>query len=302
MKTVILFAAALASLANIPSMSQQTDLSARQSASSSTVGYHVNESSSTAVYAQRSQSSAAMNGAANESAVKSEEMRPVNTELVGKLDTKSAKVGDRVAVKTTETTKTADGTVIPKGTRLVGHVTSVQPHGAGSANSQMAIQFDRAELKSGQGMAIHSEIRSVSPPASATMADTSGDEAFGGPRIGGGSMGGNARISGGGRAVLSGATGTEGRLGTGVVSTANGNLHESSHAVATAVGTVNHANPIAGAAGNTSTRGAVRATGVHGVMLAGGSAEGTSGTLSATKQNVHLESGTQMVLGVSPTR
>ena len=40
-------------------------------------------------------------------------------ELQDKLDSKTAKVGDSVVVKT------ADGTEIPKGTKLVGRVTDV---------------------------------------------------------------------------------------------------------------------------------------------------------------------------------
>ena len=48
-------------------------------------------------------------------------------ELEGKLDSRTAKVGDRVVLKTTEKVLTADGTVIPRGTRLVGHITQVQP-------------------------------------------------------------------------------------------------------------------------------------------------------------------------------
>ena len=61
----------------------------------------------------------------------------------------------------------ADGTVIPKGSRLVGHVAQVQAHDKAHANSQMSIAFDRAELKGGQSFAIHSLIRGVSPSPSA---------------------------------------------------------------------------------------------------------------------------------------
>ena len=59
---------------------------------------------------------------------------------------------------------TADGTAIPKGTRLVGHLTQVQAHSKDSPDSVMAIVFDRAELKGGASLAIYSEIRSLTPP------------------------------------------------------------------------------------------------------------------------------------------
>ena len=49
-------------------------------------------------------------------------------ELDGKLDSKTAKVGDRVVLKTMDKVQTSDGTVIPRGSRLVGHVTEVQAY------------------------------------------------------------------------------------------------------------------------------------------------------------------------------
>ena len=77
---------------------------------------------------------------------------------------KSAKPGDSVVVKTNENVTTG-GAEIPKGSKLVGQVTNVQPRGDGKDNSQIAIQFDKAELKGGQTVAIESVIQSVSPAA-----------------------------------------------------------------------------------------------------------------------------------------
>jgi hypothetical protein len=310
MKTVKLLAVALVSLASLPLLSQQADLSTQETASSSAAGSPVNESANTGVNAQRSQSAAQVNGGASGggvsgSAAAAEEMRPVNGELVSKLDSKSAKAGDRVVLKTTEAVKTAGGTVIPKGTHLVGHVTSVQARGSGSANSQMAIQFDRAELKSGQSLPIHSEIRSVMPPASSTMADSMSDEeAFGGSALGAGSFGtsGGTRMGSGATALTGGLAGTGSRVGTGLNSTANQTanqtVRESGHTAVKSAAAAGHANLAAGAAGGAAAHATPQATGVRGVMLAGASGK-TSGTLSATRQNVRLESGTQMTLGVS---
>src|ERR1700753_151141 len=59
-------------------------------------------------------------------------MSPVNVELVSKLDSKTAKTGDDVVVKTKSTVKTSDGTEIPKGSKLMGHVLAVTPSGSGS--------------------------------------------------------------------------------------------------------------------------------------------------------------------------
>ena len=107
------------------------------------------------------------------------EMSPVNGELVSKLDSKTAKTGDSVVVQTKSSVKTADGTEIPKGSKLVGHVMGVHPSGAGD-NSQVALQFDHIELKGGQNVPVHSQIQSIAPAGGA--ASTSGSEAMSGPR------------------------------------------------------------------------------------------------------------------------
>jgi hypothetical protein len=90
------------------------------------------------------------NVAAGGSATTTGEMRSVGGELQGKLDSKSARVGETVMVKTTEKIRMADGTVIPKGSRLLGHVTQVQAHDSDHTESSLAFAFDRAEMKCGQ--------------------------------------------------------------------------------------------------------------------------------------------------------
>src|SRR5882757_1525217 len=110
-------------------------------------------------------------------------MSPVNGELVSKLDSKTAKAGDSVVIQTKSSVKTADGTEIPKGSKLMGHVTGVHPSGAGD-NSQVALQFDHIELKGGQNMPVHSQIQSIAPAGGAASA---GSGAMSGPPAGGSS-------------------------------------------------------------------------------------------------------------------
>jgi hypothetical protein len=100
------------------------------------------------------------------------EMSPVKTELVSKLDSKTAKTGDSVVVQTKTSVKTADGTEIPKGSKLVGHVVAVRASQAGD-NAQVALQFDHLELKGGQNVPVHSQIQSISPAGGAASAGNS---------------------------------------------------------------------------------------------------------------------------------
>lgn len=284
MKIATLIAVALVILSSIPLMAQQAGATTQQSTSATAAGTHVNESTSG-------------------TAMATEEMRPVNGELVGKLDSKSAKTGDRVVVKTTERVQTANGAVIPKGSRLVGHITEVQPHGSGHPDSQMGIEFDRAELKGGQNLAIHSVIQSVSAPASAIAASSMDDDAMGAPMapMGGGAMAGGGRADGGmlGRTAggaLGGAASSAGQLGAGMDSAAGGAARATGNVAGDA--TAGARNGVHGAADAAGTLGA-HATGIPGVMLEGGAAGAASGTLSAAKRNVHLDSGTQMVLAIA---
>ena len=87
-------------------------------------------------------------------------MRPVNGELENKLDSKTAKTGDNIVVRMKSSVKTSDGTEIPKGSKLMGHVVAVKPSEAGGT-SQVALQFDHVELQGGQSMAVRSQIQSI---------------------------------------------------------------------------------------------------------------------------------------------
>jgi hypothetical protein len=100
-------------------------------------------------------------------------MSPISGELTSKLDSKTMKAGDNITVQVKAAGKTADGTEIPKGSKLVGRVLGVKAAGAGD-NSQVVLQFDHLELKGGQNLPIHSQIQSIGTAGGATSASASG--------------------------------------------------------------------------------------------------------------------------------
>lgn len=321
--TAKLLAAAIISFAGLPlTMAQQVDATAQQNTSVSAAGAHVNESTHANADVDAKSGHAEVNGAAEASTEANGgsragasaygagsgavEMRPVTGELEGKLDSKSAKAGDEVVLKTSEKVKTADGTVIPKGSRLVGHVTEVQAHAKGQAGSRIGLAFDRVELKGGQSLAIHSMIESIQPNASAMAADSmDSEEAFSGPAGGGSGIGGGAmsggRVGGGGLlgGTANGAAAATGRVGSDLGSTAGGAVRATGDMGADATGSLAHG--VSGAAQGAGSLGP-HATGIQGVMLNGEAAGSASGMLSAAKKNIHLDSGTQMVLGIAAAR
>jgi biotin carboxyl carrier protein len=218
------------------------------------------------------------------------EMKPVKAELVGKLDSKSAKPGDSVVVKTKESVQTANGTEIPKGSKLIGHVALVKAHSKEQENSELAVEFDHAQLKGGQDLPIHSMIESVSPPES-EMASNSPDAMSGAPMggapsggapSGGGAMAGGSR-SGGGAATSAPSTGAPATAATdtGGQSQGSGN-------------TVMPGQVVAGSGPN-----AIRTTSIPNVYLAANANGQVSGTLFSAKSNVRLDGGTQIVLDVA---
>ena len=83
--------------------------------------------------------------------------------FAGNLNTKSAKVGDAIAAKTTKAAKLKDGTELPKGSKLDGKVIAVQSVKDGNGTSSLAIKFDQAEVKGGAPVAIQGLIVSIAP-------------------------------------------------------------------------------------------------------------------------------------------
>jgi hypothetical protein len=225
---------------------------------------------------------------ANTPEVTNLQLRPVTGELVSKLDSKNAKSGDSVVLKTTEKATTADGVVIPKGSKIIGHVTEAQAKGQSGDNSRLTLQFDQAEIKGGQNLPIRSVIQSVAPasgdiPAGgdASMASS---PAMGGAPGAGASSGASMGSHGPSSPTPSTTTGAPAMASDGSSTQNNG---------APAVGTVVAHN------GNVD----IRTTAIPGVLIAGNSNgqpfANASGALLGAKQNVHLDGGTQMVVAIA---
>ncbi len=208
------------------------------------------------------------------------EMSPVSGELVSKLDSKTAKTGDSVVVQTKSSAKTADGTAIPKGSKLVGRVLAVHASAPGE-NSQMVLLFDHLELKGGQSVPVHSQIQSITPAGGAATSDSAAMSSR--PPAAAPS---NPNTPGAnGSSQPSGVPQTTGQPGAATAATS-----------APAAGTV------VARTGNI----AIRTTSVPGVLVANNEpgqqdprmAQASSILLGA-KQDIELDGGTEMVVGVA---
>lgn len=207
----------------------------------------------------------------------------VQAELSKPVDVRKNKPGDEVIAKTTQDVKSDGKVVLPKGSKIVGKVTQARARDKGQQVSQLGIAFDHAILKDGRQVPMAFAIQAISvsqAAAAASMADDSAAME--------GNAGGMARASGSGGAGRSGATGG---LAGGVASTAGGVVNTTGGAA----GTTLHS-----AAGGelTSTS---QGVGIPGLTLSPvASSTTTAGSvMSSSTSNVHLDSGTRMILKVT---
>ena len=221
------------------------------------------------------------------------------------LDARKAKPGDPVTATNDRDAKTADGTSITQGSKLLGHVTKAQPldksasgKADASAGSMLALVFDKAVLKDGREVPLNATIQAIS----AAESDASlGSEMGGAGTSAVGSSLGSPRASGGG--LIGGVGGSmAGGLGA-----AGGMAGGVSHGVSGAVGGMaNGTVHSAGAVGGLTSSGALTSgsKGVFGVKgldivsSSAGSAEGSA--ITSSTRNVRLDGGTKMLLSTSP--
>lgn len=233
------------------------------------------------------------------------EMRAVSGQLEGKLNTQSAKPGDPVMIKTTQRMMTTDGTEVPKGSRLLGHVTAAQAYTHGDAYARLKIAFDRVELHGGGSLAIHSMIQTVAPPRQST-----GDMGYGGAGMGSAPMGGDASMGSpddmGGQRGLGGppvgARGADvpgaGQRDTTMDTTVGAMGREANPMPASVPASM--PGPMYGVV-QLSDSLAPRYTGFPGVMVQADASGAAAGILFAANQNIRFDAGTRVVLGIVAT-
>lgn len=217
----------------------------------------------------------------------------INAELTSGVDAKKAKQGDIVSARTTDAVKIAGKVIVPKGTKLVGHVERASARAKGDSESMLAISFDRAILKHGEELALNMGIQAIAAPRAAVSAADMDMEAngaasgavtqtsMGSPRS---TLGGVASSAGGvAGGVANTAANTAGTAGEALDSTAR------SGASAGAVGGLNAAGQL-----SSNSRGVF---GLNGLSLSTAESGAThTGVITSAGKNIHLESGTRLLL------
>jgi hypothetical protein len=221
------------------------------------------------------QAGAPAQGASTPSAASANQL-PAGTiipaELAKSIDAKKAKSGDQVVAKTTIDLRSKDGnTVIPKGAKVLGHVTDAKAHSKDESGSMVTIAFDKVEMKGGRDLQFNGGIRAIGKPEQNAAAYSGG----GSPMSESGGVPSGAAGQGGiGGARTGGAVGAPPSAGN------PGNAPADNGVPAT--GGVGPLSP--------ASQGVV---GIQGLSLQD-SAQGS--VITSSSGNVHLDSGTQLIL------
>lgn len=274
------------------STESQTSGSASQSGSVSADKSSMQAGSQTSANASEQAAASKKAGSQSSEATASNQLAAASTvhaTLAKPVDARKSKPGDAVVAKTTEDMKSEGHVVIPKGSKILGHVTEVKARAKGQSESAIGIAFDRAMLKDGHEMPFTATIQAIAASEANASAAAMGDD-----------------VMAGGSGTASGQAGS--RAGGGMV---NGAVRPVGAAAGTLVNTAGSAANNAGATVNgaasstlgTSSRLSASshgAIGLQGLSLNAQAANSTQGSvISSNSQNVHLDSGTQLILRVN---
>lgn len=244
--------------------------------------------------------------------------------LTHPVDAKKNKPGDPVKARLTHACHSPDGTLLPKGTELVGHVTQAQSREKNQSESDLGVVFDKAVLKNGQEVPIKGTIQAIAAAQNtASTADNLDDAGLGRGSVAGGGVARGGLVGGGsaepGRAGFVG--GGNGALGVGGATSGLGNTVGSATAPVSNVGAGARGavGSTAGVAGTTArgVTGGLNAAGeltsnsqgvfnMQGLNLATAATSASSSTgavqgslLTSGTKNVHLDSGTQLLVSAT---
>ncbi len=285
-------------------------LSAGAQASGSQAGAQTNAQAAAQATVPAEKTRAQASGGASASSSASAESKQTNAGLASgtvfnaalnaPIDSKKCKPGDAVTAHTTENVKADGNTVLPKGSKLVGHVTQATARAKGDSESALAVTFDRAILKSGEEVPLNIAIQAMAAAQTASSAPDADLDTMG-------SAGASAAGSGmaGGRGAPGGLTSTAGKAVGSVTNTTAGAGDAALHSAVSS--TTGVAGASRGAVGGLSAAGQLTSNSrgmfnMKGLTLNAAAANGTQGSvITSASKNVHLDNGTRMLMVTEAT-
>jgi uncharacterized membrane protein YgcG len=169
----------------------------------------------------------------------------ISAKLSKSVDAKKVKVGDKIEAKTVVDLLSDGQVIIPKGSKILGHVTDAKARGKDSKDSRLGIVFDQLSTKDGGELSIQGAIQAIGRPVED---DSNASSSAGGP------------IGSSGASMPSGGSGQS-----------------------------------SGSSGGSLNPGSQGVVGLRGLSL---NSAGQASVISSSNENVHLESGTQLILRI----
>ena len=219
-----------------------------------------------------------------------------NAALNTPIDSKKAKAGDSVIAHTTESVNSDGKTVLPKGTKLVGHVAQASARAKGDSESSLAIAFDHAILRNGSEVPLSVVIQALaSAQAGATAQEVDAIAGAGASQAGSG-MGTSRGTLVGATSTAGSAVGTLGNTSAAVGSTGAGAVNSTVNSATGPAGASRGAVGGLNAAGQltSNSRGVF---GLNGLSLSSETANNARGSvMTSAGKNVRLEGGARMLI------
>ena len=212
---------------------------------------------------------------------------PIEASLSKLLDAKKAKQGETVEARVTENTEQNGRIIIPRGAKLEGHVTQVSARSKGDSSSSIGIAFDKAILRKGEEIPVNVTVQAIAVSQSAATASPIPEMQ---------PMGGGAAASGMGRTGTGAPGGNPGAMNP-VPGSTPASLPNSE---------ANNVSGGPGAVGGLDSNGrlAPNSRGVFGLagisLSAGTAASQPSAIITSSGKDLHLDSGTQLLLVTRP--
>jgi hypothetical protein len=236
-------------------------------------GTETSASASETTYVSPSAAAEANTSASASSAISGQ---TVPAQLSKSVDARKNKPGDEVVAKTTQDVKSNGQVVIPRGSKIVGHVTEAKARAKGQNESSLGLAFDHAILKNGTNVPVSFAVQAI---GSSTMVAQAEEEPL-------------AASAGSATMAAPTATRASGGVVGGVGATAGG----VTNAAAGATGSLSGATRVGGVAPAPLSATSQGVVGMSNVNLVSATSSSTANKITSNKSDVHLDSGTEMIL------
>jgi hypothetical protein len=213
----------------------------------------------------------------------------INVELTKTVNSDKLKNGDEVSARTLAATKDNGSTVIPANAIIRGHVTQSSARDKGASFSSLGIIFDKAVLKNGEELPISVTVQAIALPPSAVNGPPS-------PGMDTAPLGNGAPQGGADRQAQDGRPAAMPPSPPAVPDT-TGSANTNQTTPGQSVGAVK---------GGLNDNGVLKPDshgvyGLCGIGLATSTVDGQQASvITSTDKNVHLDSGTQLLLVAQP--